>query len=235
VADDDRVDVVLALADSVLSSCVVTSRPPSLDTTVLAGIAPRANRPRLSILESRASTSGCSQQSGWGVGTVAAFIELASVSVAVSFNIPVPADLGVRRAGLHVNDSSASSAAARRLPTGSVSGQTRSRCPTERFSTRLPTPCRVWLSTGLQSAGHRDEAWLERDCPLVVALPTSPSLPVQDEVGERCDEGDYRGRSPQLSATIEVVDRHEKLLGSGRFSTDQARLHRTAHVCEELA
>ncbi len=26
----------------------------------------------------------------------------------------------------------------------------------------------------------------------------------------------------KLSATIEVVDRHEKLLGSGRFSTDQA-------------
>jgi hypothetical protein len=25
----------------------------------------------------------------------------------------------------------------------------------------------------------------------------------------------------KLSATIEVVDRHEKLLGSGRFSTDQ--------------
>ena len=25
-----------------------------------------------------------------------------------------------------------------------------------------------------------------------------------------------------LSATIEVVDRHERLLGSGRFSTDQA-------------
>ncbi len=26
----------------------------------------------------------------------------------------------------------------------------------------------------------------------------------------------------KVSATIEVVDRHEKLLGSGRFSTDQA-------------
>ena len=26
----------------------------------------------------------------------------------------------------------------------------------------------------------------------------------------------------KLSATIEVVDRHEKLLGSGRFRTDQA-------------
>ena len=26
----------------------------------------------------------------------------------------------------------------------------------------------------------------------------------------------------KLSATIEVVDRHEKMLGSGRFSTDQA-------------
>ncbi len=27
---------------------------------------------------------------------------------------------------------------------------------------------------------------------------------------------------PKLSATIEVVDSHEKMLGSGRFSTDQA-------------
>jgi transposase len=26
----------------------------------------------------------------------------------------------------------------------------------------------------------------------------------------------------KLSATIEVVDEHEKLLGSGRFTTDQA-------------
>jgi transposase len=26
----------------------------------------------------------------------------------------------------------------------------------------------------------------------------------------------------KLSATIEVVDRHERLLGSGRFGTDQA-------------
>ncbi|MDQ3326543.1 MAG: IS110 family transposase, partial [Actinomycetota bacterium] len=57
---------------------------------------------------------------------------------------------------------------------------------------------------------------------LVVALPTSPSLSVRGEAGERYDAGDHRGRSPQALATIEVVDRHEKLLGSGRFSTDRA-------------
>ncbi|MEJ7741593.1 MAG: hypothetical protein WKF73_03000 [Nocardioidaceae bacterium] len=30
---------------------------------------------------------------------------------------------------------------------------------------RLPTGLAVWLSSGLQSVGHRDEAWLEGDCP----------------------------------------------------------------------
>ena len=35
-------------------------------------------------------------------------------------------------------------------------------------------------------------------------------------------EGDHRGDSHKLSVTIEVVDEHEKFLGSGRFSTDRA-------------
>ncbi len=39
----------------------------------------------------------------------------------------------------------------------------------------------------------------------------------------------------KLSATIEVVDNHEKFLGSGRFRTDQARLHRDADVREDVA
>ena len=30
---------------------------------------------------------------------------------------------------------------------------------------RLPTRVLVWLSSGLQSVGHRDEAWLERGLP----------------------------------------------------------------------
>jgi hypothetical protein len=30
---------------------------------------------------------------------------------------------------------------------------------------RLPTQLWVWLSSGLQSVGHRDEAWLERGLP----------------------------------------------------------------------
>ena len=39
----------------------------------------------------------------------------------------------------------------------------------------------------------------------------------------------------KLSATIEVVDQHEKLLGSGRLTTDQGRLRRDAEVREGLA
>ncbi len=40
----------------------------------------------------------------------------------------------------------------------------------------------------------------------------------------------------KLSATIEVVDRHERLLGSDRFSTDRPGwLHRAADLREELA
>ena len=39
----------------------------------------------------------------------------------------------------------------------------------------------------------------------------------------------------KLSATIEVVDDHEKLLGSGRFSTDQAGYAAMRTLCEDLA
>ena len=34
-----------------------------------------------------------------------------------------------------------------------------------RLSMRLPTRLRVWLTIGLQSAGRRDEAWLEKGLP----------------------------------------------------------------------
>ena len=30
---------------------------------------------------------------------------------------------------------------------------------------RLPTRLRVWLSIGLRTVGHRDEAWLQRGLP----------------------------------------------------------------------
>ena len=39
----------------------------------------------------------------------------------------------------------------------------------------------------------------------------------------------------KLSATIEVVDAHEALLGSGRFTTDNGRLRRDAHLREGVA
>ena len=39
----------------------------------------------------------------------------------------------------------------------------------------------------------------------------------------------------KLSATIEVVDQHERKLGDGRFATDQARLPRDADLCQDVA
>jgi transposase len=56
---------------------------------------------------------------------------------------------------------------------------------------------------------------------LVVAMPTSPSYRIEEE-RENAMANVIIGVDPhKLSATIEVVDRREKLLGSGRFSTDQ--------------
>jgi hypothetical protein len=70
-------------------------------------------------------------------------------------------------------------------------------------------------------AEGRVETWLQGTAQLVTALPASRSLPVH-ETGRWHGEGDHRGRSPQLSATIEVVDEHETVLATGRFSTDKA-------------
>jgi hypothetical protein len=50
-------------------------------------------------------------------------------------------------------------------PTGSVSGQTRSRCSAGSLSFGLPTRSRVWLTIGLQPAGPREEAWLKKGLP----------------------------------------------------------------------
>jgi hypothetical protein len=33
------------------------------------------------------------------------------------------------------------------------------------LSSGLPTPVRVWLTSGLRPVGHRDEAWLKRGLP----------------------------------------------------------------------
>ena len=56
-------------------------------------------------------------------------------------------------------------AATRRLPAGSVSGQTSIQVIGGTLSLRLPTRFRVWLSSGLRPVGHRDEEWLKRGLP----------------------------------------------------------------------
>ena len=57
---------------------------------------------------------------------------------------------------------------------------------------------------------------------LVVALPTSPSYRFEDRQVKQM-KGVIIGVDPhKLSATIEVVDCQERLLGSGRFTTDKA-------------
>ncbi|WP_223148692.1 IS110 family transposase [Aeromicrobium ginsengisoli] len=53
-------------------------------------------------------------------------------------------------------------------------------------------------------------------------MPTSPSLSERAQAGEARGTGHHRGRSHKLSATIEVVDNQEQMLGSGPFTTDQA-------------
>src|ERR1700712_2788925 len=57
---------------------------------------------------------------------------------------------------------------------------------------------------------------------LVVALPTSPSLLERGEAEQHMNHVIIGVDPHKLSATIEVVDEHEKLLGSGRFTTDRA-------------
>ena len=57
-------------------------------------------------------------------------------------------------------------------------------------------------------------------------MPTSPSTSDRAQAGaahESASEHVIIGVDPhKLSATIEVVDQHEQLLGSGRFTTDRA-------------
>ncbi len=88
---------------------------------------------------------------------------------------------------------------------------------------RLPTRVRVWLSSGLRAAGRRGAVWLTRGVArLAVAVPASPSLSFR-EMCEECIAKIAIGVDPhKLSATIEIIDHRETVLGSGRFSTDQA-------------
>ena len=80
----------------------------------------------------------------------------------------------------------------------------------------------VWLSNGLRPcrAPWRGVAQ-EGTAQLEVAMPTSP-FPNGSRKGESVMEQVIIGVDPhKLSATIEVVDKRERLLGSGRFTTDK--------------
>src|SRR6186997_2795677 len=53
-------------------------------------------------------------------------------------------------------------------------------------------------------------------------MPTSPSTPERDRREQHMEHVIIGVDPHKLSATIEVVDVHQKLLGSGRFTTDRA-------------
>jgi hypothetical protein len=92
------------------------------------------------------------------------------------------------------------------------------------LSSRLPTPAMwVWLSIGLRTrrASCRGVA-PEGTAQLVVAMPASRS-PVDPARKGQCYMKVFIGVDPhKLSVTIEVVDDHETVLATGRFSTDNA-------------
>jgi transposase len=90
------------------------------------------------------------------------------------------------------------------------------------LSLRLPTLMWVWLSFGLRAAGRRVEAWLQGDCPARNSNARLAIQLVRDEARYGMAKV-FVGVDPhKLSATIEVVDRHEKVLATGRFGTDKA-------------
>ena len=55
--------------------------------------------------------------------------------------------------------------ATRHFASGSVSGQTRSRCLAKRSLLGCPSVAWVWLSSGMRAARCCDEAWLQRGLP----------------------------------------------------------------------
>ncbi len=96
-------------------------------------------------------------------GPPATQIGPATNSQAAAFARPlVMPDTGSARSA---SDGNAHSRLLRRLHAGSVSGQTRSRCPAGRSHRGCPPAVWVWLSSGLRTAGRRDEAWLKRGLP----------------------------------------------------------------------
>jgi hypothetical protein len=102
-----------------------------------------------------------------------------------------------------------------------MSGQTRSRCSAGRSLLRLPTTC--WCGSQLDCV--RRTPWRgvaqEGTAQLEEAIPTSP-FPTGFEERRSVMEQVIIGVDPhKLSATIEVVDKQEHLLGSGRFTTDK--------------
>ena len=72
---------------------------------------------------------------------------------------------GIYRPDARNNSRPTSSSATRRLPAGSVSGQTLIQVIGGTLSLAAAHPIWVWLSSGLRPAGHRDEAWLKRGLP----------------------------------------------------------------------
>src|SRR3954454_17692618 len=85
----------------------------------------------------------------------------------------------------------------------------------------------VWLSIGLRPVGCRDEVWLKRGLPFARGSTARLAVPLSARTAE-CEGGSEMERviigvdPHKLSATIEVVDHEESVLGSGRFSTDRA-------------
>src|SRR3954471_3521415 len=112
------------------------------------------------------------------------------------------------------------------VPVGPESGKTRSKVSGGTLSMRLLTRgLRVWLTSGLQPVGHRDEAWLKSgDCPARsstahLAVPMATNSQRRSSAVEQV----IIGVDPhKLSATVEVIDHQEPVRGSGRFTTDQA-------------
>src|SRR5512144_1575626 len=88
---------------------------------------------------------------------------------------------------------------------------------------RLPTRLRVWAYSGLRA--RRTPWWgvAQEGCArLAAAMPASPFLVPSEQSREDVHEDHHRGRSHKLSVTIEVVDDHEQVLATGRFTTSNS-------------
>jgi hypothetical protein len=90
------------------------------------------------------------------------------------------------------------------------------------LSHRLPTTLSGVALSWRAPVDHRGGVWLKRGLPkLEVALPTSPDT--SPCTARRATVGPVIiGMDPhKRSATIEIIDHHERVLRTGRFGTDQ--------------